>query len=80
MDGEPEIIRNLKLSTKEDYNKALQAYKKKEFKSALNLLNAIEAVNPKDKTIKIYLERCNHYIEKGVPEFWDGVENFDLKH
>ncbi|MCK9398890.1 MAG: HAMP domain-containing protein [Bacteroidales bacterium] len=80
MDGEPENIKNLKLSTKEDYNKALQAYKKKEFKSALKLLQSIEAVNPKDKTIKIYLERCSHYIEKGVPEFWDGVESFDLKY
>jgi class 3 adenylate cyclase len=80
IDGEPELIRNLKLSTKDDYNKALQAYKKKEFKSALKLLQSIEAVNPKDKAIKIYLERCNHYIEKGVPEFWDGVESFDLKY
>jgi class 3 adenylate cyclase len=79
MDGEPEKIKNLKLSTKEDYNKALQAYKKKEFKTALNLLQSIEALNPKDKTIKIYLDRCNHYIEKGVPEFWDGVESFDFK-
>jgi len=80
MDGEQEKIKNLKLSTKEDYNKALQSYKKKEFKSALKLLQSIEVVNPKDKTIKIYLERCNHYIEKGVPEFWDGVESFDLKY
>jgi class 3 adenylate cyclase len=79
IDGEPEKIKNLKLSTKEDYNKALQAYKKKEFKSALKLLQSIEAVNPKDKTIKIYLERCSHYLEKGVPEFWDGVESFDHK-
>jgi two-component system sensor histidine kinase ChiS len=79
MDGEPEIMRNLKLSTKEDYNKALQAYKKREFKSALKLLQSIEAVNPKDKAIKIYLDRCNHYLEKGVPEYWDGVESFDLK-
>jgi class 3 adenylate cyclase len=79
IDGESEIIKNLKLSTKEDYNKALQAYKKKEFKNALRLLQSIEAVNPKDKTIKIYLDRCSHYLEKGVPEFWDGVESFDLK-
>lgn len=80
MDGEPGKIKNLKISTKEDYNKALQAYKKKEFKKALKLLKSIEIVNPKDKTIKIYLERCSNYLEKGVPEFWDGVESFDLKH
>lgn len=80
IDGEPEKIKNLKISTKDDYNKALQAYKKKEFKDALKLLQTIEAVNPKDKTIRIYLERCSHFIEKGVPEYWDGVESFDFKY
>ncbi len=80
MDGEPETIKNLKLSTKDDYNKALQAYKKKEFKDALKLLQTIEAVNPADKAVRIYLERCNHFIEKGVPAIWDGVESFDLKY
>jgi class 3 adenylate cyclase len=80
MDGEPEKIRNLKLSTKEDYNRALQAYKKKEFKDALKFLQNIEAVNPADKAVKIYIERCSHFIEKGVPAMWDGVESFDLKY
>jgi len=80
IDGEPETIRNLKVKTKDDYNKALQAYKKKDFKEALKLLKSIQAVNPQDQAIKIYLERCNYYKEKGVPKFWDGVESFDLKH
>jgi two-component system sensor histidine kinase ChiS len=80
IDGEPEHQRNLKLSTKDDYNKAIQAYKKKEFNSALKLLRSIEAVNPHDKAIKIYIDRCGFYIDKGVPEFWDGVESFDLKY
>lgn len=79
IDGEPENIRNLKIKTKDDYNKALQAYKKKEFKDSLKLLQNIQAVNPDDKALKIYIERCSYYIEKGVPEFWDGVESFDLK-
>jgi class 3 adenylate cyclase len=80
MDGEPKKIRNLKLDTKDDYNRALQAYKKREFKEALNLLQKIESVNPADKAVKIYIERCSHFIEKGVPAIWDGVESFDLKY
>jgi class 3 adenylate cyclase len=80
MDGEPETTRNLKLSTKEDYNKALQLYKKKDFKSALDILLSIQAINPNDKAVKIYIDRCSYYHEKGVPEFWDGVESFDLKY
>jgi class 3 adenylate cyclase/uncharacterized membrane protein len=80
MDAEPENIRNLKLSTKDDYNKALQAYKKRDFRTALQLLQSIEAINPNDKAIKIYIDRCAYYSEKGVPEYWDGVESFDLKY
>jgi class 3 adenylate cyclase len=80
IDGEPEHQRNMKLSTKEDYNKAIQAYKKKEFTTALKLLRSIEAVNPADKAIRIYIDRCSFYIDKGVPEFWDGVESFDFKY
>lgn len=80
MDAEPEKIRNLKLQTKEDYNKALQLYKKKDFKDALQILQSIQAINPDDKTIKIYIDRCSFYLAKGVPEYWDGVESFDLKY
>lgn len=80
MDGEPEQQKELKLKTKENYNKAIQAYKKRDFKSALDALQAIEAVNPADRAIKIYIDRCHHYMVKGVPEYWDGVESFDLKY
>lgn len=80
IDGEPESLRELKLRTKDDYNKALQAYKKRDFRAALDILQTIEAINPTDKTIKIYIDRCSYYLDKGVPEFWDGVESFDLKY
>lgn len=80
MDGEPEKIRNLKLSTKDDYNRALQVYKKKEFAKAAEILQNIEAVSPSDKAVKIYLDRCKQYIKNGVPDFWDGVENVEVKY
>ncbi len=79
MDGEPDEVRDLKIMTKDDYNKAVQSYKKKEFGSAMQIFQKLEAVNPADKTLRIYLERCQRYHERGVPEFWDGVESFDLK-
>ena len=80
MDAEPEKIRNLKLQTKDDYNKALQFYKKRDFSKALQIMQSIESINPHDKTIKIYMNRCSFYLEKGVPEYWDGVESFDFKY
>lgn len=80
IDGEPERIKELKILTKNDYNQAIQAYKKKDFQNSLKLLQKIDAINPEDKAIKIYINRCLNYLEKGVPEFWDGVESFDLKY
>ncbi|MBW6461140.1 MAG: hypothetical protein K0B08_11275, partial [Bacteroidales bacterium] len=79
IDCDPENVRDLKIKTREDYNKAMQAYKKKDFKNALRIFQAIEAINPHDKTARIYLNRCINYTEKGVPEAWDGVESFDVK-
>jgi class 3 adenylate cyclase len=79
MDGEPDEVRDLKILTKDDYNKAVQAYKKKEFGQALRVFQKLEALNPADKALRIYMERCRHYSEKGVPEIWDGVESFDHK-
>ncbi|MFO7613914.1 MAG: adenylate/guanylate cyclase domain-containing protein [Bacteroidales bacterium] len=79
MDGDPENIRDLKIKTSKDYNQAMQDYKKKDFKSALKIFQAIETINPQDKTVKIYLNRCMNYAENGVPETWDGIESFDFK-
>jgi hypothetical protein len=79
MDGEPDQARDLKIMTKDDYNRAVQSYKKKEFSNALKIFQKLEAINPADKALRIYIERCYRYQEKGVPEFWDGVESFDLK-
>lgn len=31
------------------------------------------SVNPTDKTAKLYLQRINILLERGVPENWDGV-------
>lgn len=80
MDAEPEQARELKIMTKNDYNKAIQHYKKKEFHDSLKLLQKIQAVNPADKAVNLYINRSSTYLEKGVPELWDGVESFDLKY
>jgi class 3 adenylate cyclase len=79
LDGDPEPYKSLKIDTKENFNKAIQYYKKKEFKKAINIFSDMDAINPYDQVIKLYIKRCERFIEKGVPESWDGVESFDYK-
>lgn len=79
IDGEPEPIKSLKINTKEDYNRAIQHYKKREFREAMGLWKKIAAVNPHDRVIGLYSDRCERFIATGVPEHWDGVESLDYK-
>jgi two-component system sensor histidine kinase ChiS len=79
IDGEPEPFKTLKIETKDDYNKAIQHYKKREFREALGILRMIEAKNPYDKVLGLYMDRCERFINTGVPEHWDGVESLDYK-
>jgi class 3 adenylate cyclase len=79
IDGDPEPYKSLKIDTKEVYNKAVQLYKKKDFKESIQLFRKIDAINPYDHVIKLYINRCEKFIDTGVPEHWDGVESFDFK-
>lgn len=79
IDGDPEQAKTMKLKTKEEYGRALQFYKKREFDTALRQLEGIHQTNPEDKVIRLYMERCNRYLAQGVPDQWDGVENIDHK-
>ena len=79
IDGEPEHNKNLKMLTKEQFGKAVQLYKKRDFEEALKLFNKIITQNPEDKTISLYIERCRRYIRNGVPPDWDGTEELGFK-
>ncbi len=51
-------------------------YKKKEFSEAKNLLTGMETKFPNQKITEVFLKRCEYFIDKGIPENWDG--SFDL--
>jgi hypothetical protein len=34
---------------------------------------------PADRAAQLYIGRCWHFIENGVPEGWDGVTAFSQK-
>jgi signal transduction histidine kinase/class 3 adenylate cyclase/ActR/RegA family two-component response regulator len=73
LDGETELLREMKLQTQADFKRGLEHYRCHEFKAAKICFYQVLAVNPDDKTAALYLERVNHLIERGVPENWSGV-------
>ncbi|PSB50678.1 hypothetical protein C7B67_13590 [filamentous cyanobacterium Phorm 6] len=73
LDGETELVREMKLQTQQDFERGLEHYRRHEFKAAKTCFYQVLAVNFDDKTAALYLERLNHLIEKGVPENWSGV-------
>lgn len=73
LDGETELVRELKLQTQGDFERGLEHYRHHEFRASKTYFHQVLAVNPDDKTAALYLERVNHLIEKGVPENWSGA-------
>ncbi|MFS8118708.1 MAG: response regulator, partial [Microcoleus sp.] len=73
LDGETELVREMKLQTQQDFERGLEHYRSQEFKAAKTCFYRVLAVNLDDKTAALYLERLNHLIEKGVPDNWSGV-------
>ena len=74
-----EFRRGKKLISKEKkkvldlFQQGRDFYKQMKFKEAKKLfLNALN-INKEDGPSKVYLARCNHYIDNPPPADWDGV-------
>jgi two-component system sensor histidine kinase ChiS len=79
-DAEMKNIKHLKKQTSNDFNNAILAYQRQNFKIALNLLNKIFIINPDDKIVSIYIERCTKILKEGWnPNIWDGIQHFSDK-
>ena len=55
------------------FGKGRKLYKLMEFEAAKECFAQALEVDPEDGPSKLYLERCDHYIESPPPEDWDGV-------
>ena len=73
-DGDPQPIAMLKEETKADFEEGLRLYYDRKFSESSVEFNQVLQENPQDKAARIYLERCAHYMVKGVSEDWTGVE------
>ncbi len=48
-------------------------YKLMQFEDARKYFQQAVDIDQQDGPSRVYLERCNHYIESPPPEDWDGV-------
>jgi len=79
LDGEPSHIRNAKIATTHKFNNGLQQYRSHQFEEALKTFKEIQLESPNDMAVKLYIERCIRFIDKGAPQDWDGSETYDHK-
>ncbi|MCF2151510.1 HAMP domain-containing protein [Desmonostoc muscorum LEGE 12446] len=79
LDAETEAIRELKLDTLQTFERGLQHYCRGNFTDAKACFEQVLAVNPLDKTTKLYLERIQELLLEGTPANWNGVWAFTQK-
>lgn len=79
LDAESDVVRSLKLQTQPDFEQGLESYRTGSLTSAAAHFEKVLAVNPDDKTAKLYLDRVEILTERGIPENWNGVWAFSEK-
>jgi len=68
-----------KQATKDDFEKAMQQYFRKDFKEASSLFKQILEKNNADKAARLFFNRCEEYKHKVIDSDWDGVETVFTK-
>ncbi|MBF0239715.1 MAG: response regulator [SAR324 cluster bacterium] len=78
-DADTSERRDRKLRNKNKFEEALCYYRLGEFKESLQLFQECLFVDTEDSASKIYIERCQHYMNQGIDESWDGITKMTSK-
>ncbi|MDX2246784.1 MAG: ATP-binding protein [Bacteroidia bacterium] len=70
--SDPEDIRRKKNLTQSVFQEGLDAYLNENFVTSLEKFQWVLSQNSSDVPARIYLEKIQFYLEKGVPEDWSG--------
>ncbi|MBU2862282.1 adenylate/guanylate cyclase domain-containing protein [Reinekea forsetii] len=57
----------------EQWQQALNQYRRREFEQALTAFNHLQTLQPENVSVSMYVERCQYFIANPVGSDWDGV-------
>ena len=63
LDGEASEVKEKKIKTKEEFEKAILLYKSSEFTQLIKIMEDILTDNPQDKAAEVYIERCKRDLK-----------------
>lgn len=70
---------DLKLKTKEQFEFAIFQYVLKEIETAKKSFEELLSINPNDKAVIFYFEKCKELIKNGIPDMWWGITDLREK-
>ncbi|MCB9639969.1 MAG: adenylate/guanylate cyclase domain-containing protein [Myxococcales bacterium] len=68
-----------KQATHQAFQKGYQAFVVGDFQDAQQRFLQILQDCPQDRLVQLYVERCQHFIEQGIPEHWNGIVRMHQK-
>ncbi len=79
LDGlEPDLLEQ-RIQSRDDFDCAVRNYRNGDIQKAKDQFEELIKINNTDKTIELYIERCKHLLENGIPEHWDCIEKLSSK-
>ncbi|MCP4159839.1 MAG: adenylate/guanylate cyclase domain-containing protein, partial [Deltaproteobacteria bacterium] len=79
LDGlEPNLLEQ-RIQSRDDFDSAVKNYRNGDIKKAKDQFEELMEKNNTDKTVELYIERCKHLLENGIPEHWDCIEKLSSK-
>ena len=77
--GGDENIFNKKLKTLPFFKQGMSYYLEKSFSEASAKFGKVLEIYPEDTTSKLFLGKANQFMDAGIPENWNGVEEMHTK-
>jgi hypothetical protein len=78
LDGDPDEVRDRRLSYRPDLARALRLYRQAQFAEALEIILPLSREHGDDLVLHLYRQRCDRFIRKGKSVGWD-VETLSEK-
>jgi adenylate cyclase len=64
---------NKKQKTLSTFNEGLKNYLNRSFTDSVRAFESVTEINPDDHTASFFLDNAKKYLQKGIPENWNGV-------